>query len=171
MRRVAQSFLIMLVAMLAALLGLSALPEETDSGFTALFARYYGAVAKGRWADAFHLLHDRLKTATDVHSPEDLARQSLRTQKELIEAFQTFDRLEVSKTELDLTSVKGHVTAAGDGDVAGELSYDLIVFPKGPGRSRVYSVIMDVGLSQGRIIRMTQRSIARTDPGGLGDAV
>jgi hypothetical protein len=171
MRRIAWPVLLMLWGLLAAMPAPAAPSIETDAGFAALFARYYGAVAKGKWDDAFHLLHDRLRTATDVRSPDDLARQSLRTQRELIEAFQTFDRLEVSKTELDLTSIKGHVTAAGEGDVAGELSYELIVFPKGPGRPRVYTVLMDVGLAQGRIIRMTQRSITRTDPGGLGDAV
>ena len=149
----------------------AAAPEESDAGLTALFVRYYSAVAKGRWVDAFQFLHDRLKTATEVHSPEELAQKSFRSQQELIDAFETFDRLEVARTEMDLTSIKGHVKAAGDGNVAGEVTYDLLVFPKGPGRPLMYRVVMDVGLAEGQIIRITQHSMARIDPGGIGDAV
>ena len=35
----------------------------------------------------------------------------------------------------------------------------------------MYLVMMDVGLAEGQIIRITQRSMARIDPGGIGDAV
>jgi hypothetical protein len=148
-----------------------AAPEGTDSGLTAVFVRYYSAIQKGRWKDAFDLLHDRLKEATQVSTPEDLAQRSSRTQQELIAAFQKHDRLEVGKTEVDLTSIKARVTGAGDGDVAGQVSYDLVVFPKGTGRALMYRVVLDVGLSQGRIIRITQESMTRIDPGALGDVL
>ena len=144
---------------------------ESDAGLTALFVRYYSAIAQGRWSDAFHLLHDRLKTATEVHSPEELAQKSARAQQDLIDAFQTFDRLEVARTTMDLTSIKGRVKASGDGNIAGTITYDLVVFPKGPGHPLMYRVVMDVGLAGGRIIRITQHSITRIDPGGLGDAI
>jgi hypothetical protein len=35
----------------------------------------------------------------------------------------------------------------------------------------MYRVVMDVGLAGGRIIRITQHSITRIDPGGFGDAI
>jgi len=146
-------------------------PEGTDSGLTAVFVRYYSAIAKGRWGDAFQMLHKRLKEATAVKTPEDLARRSSRSQQDLIAAFETYDRLEVVRTEMDLTSIKARVTAAGDGDVAGEVSYDLVVFPKGQGRPLMYRVTLNVGLAQGQIIRITQHSMARIDPGGHGDAI
>ena len=149
----------------------AAAPADSDPGLTTVFVHYYTAVAKGRWTEAFHLLHEQLKTATQVASPEDLARKNTRAQQDLIEAFQTYDRLEVTKTEVDLTSIKGHVTASGDGNVTGKISYDLVVFPKGPGRSLMYRVEMDVGLAQGQIIRLTQHSMVRIDPGRLGDAL
>ena len=116
-------------------------------------------------------MHDRLKTATEVHSPEELAQQSDRTQQDLIDAFKTFDRLEVARTTLDLTSIKGRVKSSGDGNIAGIITYDLVVFPKGPGHPLMYRVVMDVGLAGGRIIRITQHSITRIDPGGFGDAI
>ena len=144
---------------------------ESDAGLTALFVRYYSAIAQGRWSDAFHLLHDRLKIATEVHSPEELAQKSARAQQELIDAFETFDRLEVARTTMDLTSIKGRVKSSGDGNIAGIITYDLIVFPKGPGHPLMYRVVMDVGLADGRIIRITQHSITRIDPGGFGDAI
>jgi hypothetical protein len=151
--------------------GIGAEPDGSDTGLTALFVRYYSAVAHGRWSEAFHLLHDRLKAATKIHSPDELAQENARTQQELIHAFQTFDRLEVIKTEMDLSSINGKVRAAGDGNVAGKITYDLVVFPKGPGRPLMYRVVLDVGLAEGRIIRMTQHSMARIDPAGIGDAV
>lgn len=149
----------------------AAAPEDTDAGMTAIFVRYYGAIQKGRWKTAFDLLHDRLREATRVSTPEDLAQRSHRTQQELIAAFQQQDRLEVAKTEMDLTSIKGRVTGFGDGDIAGQMSYDLVVFPKGAGRPLMYRVVLDVGLSQGRIIRITQESMTRIDPGALGDVL
>jgi len=144
---------------------------ESDAGLTALFGRYYSAIAQGHWSDAFHLLHDRLKTATEVHSPEELAQKSARAQQDLIDAFATFDRLEVSKTTVDLTSIQGRVKSSGDGNIAGSITYDLVVFPRGPGHPLMYRVVMDVGLAGGRIIRITQHSITRIDPGGFGDAI
>ena len=146
-------------------------PEESNAGLTALFVRYYTAVAQGRWSEAFQFLHDRLKIATEVRSPEELAQRHSRDQHALMQAFETFNRIEVAKTEMDLTSIKGYVKAAGDGSVAGEVTYDLLVFLKGPGRPLMYRVVTDVGLAEGRIIRITQHSMSRIDPGGVGDAV
>jgi hypothetical protein len=160
-----------LAVMLAVMPAGAAAPEESDSGLTALFVRYYGAVQKGKWEEAFHLLHDRLKTAMQVHTPEDLARRNARTQQELIDAFQAFDHIQVAKAEADLTSIQGRILGVGDGNVAGEVTYDLFVFPKGQGRPLMYRVVMMVGLSEGLIIRITQQSMTRIDPGSLGDAV
>jgi hypothetical protein len=144
--------------------------EDSDAGLTAVFVRYYSAIAKGRWNEAFQMLHGRLKLATEVQTPEDLARRDVRAQRELIEAFETYDRVDVARTEVDLTSIKAHVTGSAEGNVAGQVSYDLVVFPKGLGRPLMYRVMMDVGLAQGQIIRITQHSMARIDPGGYGDA-
>ena len=146
-------------------------PEESDAGVTAVFVHYYSAVSKERWHEAFQLLHERLRTATEVHSPEELAQKHSREQRQLIEAFETFDRIEVARTEMDLSSIKGYVKASGGGNVAGEVTYDLLVFLKGPGKPRMYRIVTDVGLSDGRIIRITQHSMDRIDPGGVGDAV
>lgn len=163
------------VAGLAVLLAVASVgataPEETDSGLTALFVRYYKAVQKGRWEEAFNLLHDRLKTAIQVHTPEDLAHRDARTQQELIDAFQAFDHIQVAKAEVDLTSIQGRILGVGDGNVAGEVTYDLFVFPKGQGRPLMYRVVMMVGLSEGLIIRITQQSMTRIDPRAFGEAV
>jgi hypothetical protein len=145
--------------------------EDRDAGFTAVFARYYGAIQKGRWHEALELLHERLKAATQVQTPEDLAGRSRRTQLELIQAFEKFDHLEVAKIEVDLTSLNGQIAAEGDGNTLGQVTYDLVVFPKGQGSPLMYRVVMDVGLSGGLIIQLTQRSMARIDPGGIRDAV
>jgi len=146
-------------------------PSGADSEFTALFVRYYGAVKKGRWEEALGLLHERLKKATNVHTPRELAVRDVVAQQNLIEAFRRFDNLDVAKTEVDLTSIKGTVTASGDGNVAGQVVYDLVVFPSGPGRPLMYRVVMDVGLAQGLIIRLSQASMVRIDPGAVQDAV
>jgi hypothetical protein len=146
-------------------------PVNKDAGFTAIFTRYYGSIQKERWQEALELLHERLKVATEVHTPEDLARRNRRTQLELIQAFQKFDHLEVAKVEVDLTSITGQIAAEGDGNVLGQVTYDLVVFPIGPGSPLMYRVVMDAGLSGGLIIRITQRSITRIDPGGIRDAV
>lgn len=146
-------------------------PVSKDAGFTAIFTRYYGSIQKERWQEALELLHERLKTATEVHTPEDLARRNRQTQLELIQAFQKFDHLEVAKIEVDLTSISGRIEAEGDGNSLGQITYDLVVFPKGLGYPLMYRVIMDAGLSEGLIIQITQRSIARIDPGGIRDAV
>jgi hypothetical protein len=160
-----------LLCLLLAPAGSGAELEESDAGLTALFVRYYSAVANGRWSEAFQFLHDRLKTAIEVHSPEELAQRHAREQRELIHAFQTFNHLEVIKTEKDLASIKGNVSAAENENVAGRVTYDLVVFPKGADRPLMYRVVMDIGLAGGRIIRMTQHSIDRIDPGGVGDSV
>jgi len=146
-------------------------PAGADSEFTALFIRYYGAVKKGRWDEALGLLHERLKKALNVQTPKELAVRDGVAQQSLIEGFRRFDNLEVARTEVDLTSIKGTVTASGDGNVAGQVVYDLVVFPVGPGRPLMYRVVMDVGLAQGQIIRLSQASMVRIDPGALGDAV
>jgi hypothetical protein len=146
-------------------------PEASDAGVTTVFVHYYSAVAQERWSEAFQFLHERLKTAIKVGSPEELAQRHSREQRQLMEAFQTFDRIQVARTEMDLNSIKGHVKASGGGNVAGEVTYDLLVFLKGPGNPRMYRVVTDVGLSDGRIIRITQHSMDRIDPGGTEDAV
>jgi hypothetical protein len=146
-------------------------PGDRDAGFTAVFVRYYGSIQTGRWQEALELLHSRLKAATQVQTPDDLARRSRRTQLELIQAFEKFDHLEVAKIEVDLTSINGRISAEGGGDTLGQVIYDLVVFPKGPGSSLMYRVVMNVGLSEGLIIQLTQQSMARIDPGGIRDAV
>ena len=45
------------------------------------------------------------------------------------------------------------------------------VDPVGPGRPLMYRVVMDVGLAQGQIIRLSQASMVRIDPGALGDVL
>ena len=146
-------------------------PSVPDSELTALFIRYYGAVKKGRWDEALGLLHERLKKAMNVQTPKELAVRDVVAQQNLIEGFRRYDNLDVARTEVDLTSIKATVTASGDGNVAGQVVYDLVVFPIGPGRPLMYRVVMDVGLAQGRIIRLSQASMVRIDPGALGDAV
>jgi len=146
-------------------------PVASDSEFTALFVRYYGALQKERWGEAFGLLHERLKKGMNVQNPRELAVRNVVAQQNLIEGFRRFDNLDVAKTEVDLSSIKGTVTASGDGNVAGRVVYDLVVFPVGPGRSLMYRVVMDVGLAQGQIIRLSQASMTRIDPGALGDVL
>ena len=146
-------------------------PVSTAGELTALFVRYYSAVKKGRWDEAHGLLHERLKKAMNVQTPRELAVRDVAAQQNLIDGFRRFDNLEVAKTEVDLTSIKGTVTASGDSNVAGQVVYDLVVFPAGPGRPLMYRVVMDVGLAQGQIIRLSQASMVRIDPGALGDAV
>ena len=146
-------------------------PAGADSEFTALFTRYYSAVKKGRWDEALGLLHERLKKALNVQTPKELAVRDVVAQQNLIDGFRRYDNLEVARTEVDLTSIKATVTSSGDGNVAGRVVYDLVVFPIGPGRPLMYRVVMDVGLAQGRIIRLSQASMVRIDPGALGDAV
>lgn len=146
-------------------------PDTSDGELTALCVRYYGAVKKGRWEEALGLLHERLKKALNVQTPRELAVRDVVAQQNLIEAFRRFDNLDVARTEVDLTSIKAFVTASGDGNVAGQVVYDLVVFPIGPGRPRMYRVVLDVGLAQGQIIRLSQSSMTRIDPGALHDAV
>ena len=160
-----------LVLLLAAPAAEAAPPPVADGELTALFVRYYSAVKKGRWDEALGLLHERLKKALNVQTPKELAVRDVVAQQNLIEGFRRFDNLEVAKTEVDLTSIKGTVTSAGDGNVAGQVVYDLVVFPVGPGRPLMYRVVMDVGLAQGRIIRLSQASMVRIDPGARGDVL
>ncbi len=110
-------------------------PSVPDSEFTALFIRYYSAVKKGRWDEALGLLHERLKKAINVQTPKELAVRDVVAQQNLIDGFRRYDNLEVAKTEVDLTSIKGAVTASGDGNVAGQVVYDLVVFPARAGPS------------------------------------
>lgn len=149
----------------------AATPDVSDGELTTLLVRYYGAVKKGRWDEALGLLHERLKKALNVQTAKELAVRDVVAQQNLIEGFRRYDNLEVAKTEVDLTSIKGTVTSAGDGNVAGQVTYDLVVFPTGPGRPLMYRVVMDVGLAQGQIIRLSQASMVRIDPGARGDAV
>ena len=107
----------------------------------------------------------------NVQSPQELAVRDVVAQQNLIEGFRRYDNLEVAKTEIDLTSIKAVATASGDGNLAGQLVYDLVVFPAGPGRPLMYRVVMDVGLAQGRVIRLSQASMVRIDPGALGDVL
>jgi hypothetical protein len=146
-------------------------PGTTDSEFTALFVRYYSALKKERWGEAFGLLHERLKQVLQVQTPHDLAVRNYGAQHDLVQAFKDFDHIDVAKAEVDLPSIKGTVSSAGDENVAGEVVYDLVVFPKGPGRPLMYRVVMDVGLAQGQIIRLTQQSITRIDPGAVRDVL
>src|SRR6058998_3715031 len=147
----------------------AASPEAPDSVLAAVFFRYYGALQKERYEEALGLLHERLRQALQVRTAKDLAARSIVAQRNLVDAFRRFDNLDVAKTEVDLTSIKATVTAAEAGNVAGEVVYDLVVFPVGPGRSLMYRVVMDVGLSQGLIIRLTQESITRIDPPAICD--
>ncbi len=145
--------------------------SATDGELTDLFVRYYQALKKERWEDAFGLLHERLKESLQVLNAHDLAVRQYGAQRELIEAFKAFDHIDVAKAEVDLTSIKGTVTGTGDGNTAGRVVYDLIVFRAGPGRPLMYRVVMDVGLEKGKIIRLTQGSIVRIDPGSVGDVM
>ncbi len=163
--------LVGLALLLAVPLVEAAPPIAPDSEFTALFVRYYGALQKERWGEAFGLLHERLKKGMNVQSPQELAVRNIVAQQNLIEGFRRFDNLDVAKTEVDLASIKGSVTASGDGNVAGQVVYDLVVFPVGPGRPLMYRVVMNVGLAQGQIIRLSQSSMTRIDPGALGDVL
>ena len=138
-----------------------------DTALAGVLARYYGALQKERYEEAFDLLHERLRQALQVRTAKDLAARSITAQRDLVEAFRRFDKLDVAKTEVDLTSIKATVTAADTVNVSGQVSYDLVVFPVGPGRQLMYRVVMDVGLSHGQIIRLTQESITRIDPGAI----
>ncbi len=161
-----------LVALLLAMAPVDAAPlAGADGELTALFVRYYTAVKKGRWDEALGLLHERLKKAMNVQTPRELAIRDGVAQQNLIDGFRRFDNLDVAKTEADLASIKGTVTGAGDGNVAGQVVYDLVVFPIGPGRPLMYRVVMDVGLAQGQIIRLSQASMVRIDPGAIGDVL
>ncbi len=163
--------LVGLVLLLAVAHVESAPPVVSDGELTTLFARYYSALKKERWGEAFGLLHERLKKGMNVQSPQELAVRNIVAQQNLIEGFRRFDNLDVAKTEMDMTSIKATVTASGDGNVAGQVVYDLVVFPVGPGRPLMYRVVMDVGLAQGQIIRLSQASMVRIDPGAIRDVL
>src|SRR3989441_8717147 len=155
---------------LATLMILSAVPqseaastEGPASTLAAVCVRYYGALQKERYEEALGLLHERLRQALQVRTAKDLAARSILAQRDLVEAFRRFDQIDVAKTEVDLTSIKATVSASDNVNVLGEVAYDLVVFPVGPGRPLMYRVVMDVGLSQGQIIRLTQESITRSE--------
>jgi len=163
---------------LAILMILSAVPrseaastEGPASTLAAVCTRYYGALQKERYEEALGLLHERLRQALQVRTAKDLAARSILAQRDLVEAFRRFDQIDVAKTEVDLTSIKATVSASDNVNVLGEVAYDLVVFPVGPGRPLMYRVVMDVGLSQGQIIRLTQESITRIDPGAIRDVL
>jgi hypothetical protein len=168
-------FLLLLLAGVALLSAVpwsgAASPEVPDSTLSAVFVRYYGALQKERYEEALGLLHERLRQALQIRTARDLAARSIVAQRDLVEAFRQFDHIDVAKTEVDLRSIQATVTSSGDGNVAGEVVYDLVVFPVGPGRPLMYRVVMDVGLSQGQIIRLTQESITRIDPGAIRDVL
>jgi len=163
---------------LAILLILSAVPRSDAAStegpartLAAVCVRYYGALQKERYEEALGLLHERLRQALQVRTAKDLAARSILAQRDLVEAFRRFDQIDVAKTEVDLTSIKATVSASDNENVLGEVVYDLVVFPVGPGRPLMYRVVMDVGLSQGQIIRLTQESITRIDPGAIRDVL
>jgi hypothetical protein len=145
--------------------------EVPDSTLAAVFVRYYGALQKERYEEALGLLHERLRQAMQVRTAKDLAARNIVAQRDLVEAFRQFDRIDVAKTEVDLTSIKATVSASDNVNVSGQVVYDLVVFPVGPGRPLMYRVVMDVGLSQGLIIRLTQESITRIDPDAIRDVL
>ncbi len=149
----------------------AASPEVPDNTLAAVFVRYYSALQKERYEEALGLLHERLRQALRIKTAKDLASRNIVAQRDLIEAFRQFDRIDVAKTEVDLTSIKATVSASDSVNVSGEVSYDLVVFPVGSGRPLMYRVVMDVGLSQGQIIRLTQESITRIDPGAIRDVL
>jgi len=163
---------------LATLMILSAVPqseaastEGPASTLAAVCVRYYGALQKERYEEALGLLHERLRQALQIRTAKDLAARSILAQRDLVEAFRQFDHIDVAKTEVDLTSIKATVSASDSFSVSGQVVYDLVVFPVGPGRPLMYRVVMDVGLSQGQIIRLTQESITRIDPGAIRDVL
>ncbi len=149
----------------------AASPEVPDSTLAAVFVRYYGALQKERYEEALGLLHERLRQALQIRTAKDLAASNIAAQRDLVEAFRRFDRIDVAKTEVDLRSIKATVSASDSVNVSGQVSYDLVVFPVGPGRTLMYRVFMDVGLSHGQIIRLTQESITRIDPGAIRDVL
>ncbi len=149
----------------------AASPEVPDGTLAAVFVRYYGALQKERYEEALGLLHERLRQALQIRTARDLAARNIVAQRDLLEAFRRFDRIDVAKTEVDLRSIKATVSASDSVNVSGQVSYDLVVFPVGPGRTLMYRVLMDVGLSQGQIIRLTQESITRIDPGAIRDVL
>ncbi len=167
--------------LLATLMILPAVPrseaastEGPASTLAAVCVRYYGALQKERYEEALGLLHERLRQALQIRTSKDLAARSILAQRDLVEAFRQFDHIDVAKTEVDLTSIKATVSASDSVSVSGQVVYDLVVFPvfpAGPGRPLMYRVVMDVGLSQGQIIRLTQESITRIDPGAIRDVL
>jgi hypothetical protein len=142
-----------------------------DSTLAAVFTRYYGALQKERYEEALGLLHTRLRQALQIQTAKDLAARSIVAQRDLVEAFRRFDHIDVAKTEVDLTSIKATVSAFDNVNVSGQVVYDLVVFPVGSGHPLMYRVVMDVGLSQGLIIRLTQESITRIDPDAIRDVL
>jgi hypothetical protein len=160
------------------LLILSAVPwgdaasaEVPGSTLANVFIRYYGALQKERYEEALGLLHERLRQALQVRTAKDLAARNIVAQRDLVEAFRQFDHIDVAKTEVDLTSIKATVSASDNVNVSGQVVYDLVVFPVGSGRPLMYRVVLDVGLSQGLIIRLTQESITRIDPDAIRDVL
>src|SRR3989449_10928865 len=156
---------------LATLMILSAVPrseaassEGPASTLAAVCARYYGALQKERYEEALGLLHERLRQALQVRTAKDLAARSILAQRDLVEAFRRFDQIDVAKTEVDLTPIKATVSASDNENVLGEVVYDLVAFPVGPGRPLMYRVGMAVGLSPGLILPLTPDVVTRLGP-------
>ena len=159
---------------IATLTILSAVPRSeaaSTEGPASTLAAVCGALQKERYEEALSLLHERLRQALQIRTAKDLAARNILAQRDLVEAFREFDHIDVAKTEVDLTSIKATVSASDGVSVSGQVVYDLVVFPVGPGRPLMYRVVMDVGLSQGLIIRLTQESITRIDPGAIRDVL
>src|SRR2546427_4916658 len=112
--------------------------EGPASTLAAVCARYYGALQKERYEEALGLLHERLRQALQVRTAKDLAARDILAQRDLVEAFRRFDQIDVGKTEVDLSSIKAAVSASGNVNAVGEVAYDLVVFPVGPGRPLMY---------------------------------
>src|SRR2546425_4341622 len=168
MRRFLHPLLIAALMILSAMPRVEAAPSEApDNALAAVFFRYYGALQKERYEEALGLLHERLRQALQVRTAKDLAARSIVAQRNLVDAFRRFDNLDVAKTEVDLTSIKATVAAAEAGNVAGEVVYDLVVFPVGPGRPLMYRVVMDVGVSHGVDLPRAQEIHTRLAPPAL----
>jgi hypothetical protein len=145
--------------------------KSPASTLAAVAVEYYRALQRERYDEAFILLHARLREALQVRTVKDLAARSIVAQRDLIEAFRQFDHIDVAKIQVDLTSIKATVSASDSVNVSGQVVYDLVVFPVGPGRPLMYRVVMNVGLSEGLIIRLTQESMTRIDPGAIRDVM
>src|SRR5207237_8230235 len=140
MRRFLHALLIATLMILSVMPRVEAAPPEApDSALAAVFFRYYGALQKERYEEALGLLHERLRQALQVRTAKDLAARSIVAQRDLVDAFRRFDKLDVAKTEVDLTSIKATVTPAENGDVAGAVTAHRRYVPSGRRRAPLFS--------------------------------